>query len=302
MWDQLESVRDNPRVLAMREEARFNARRNISLKDLRRAGGVFAASVVIGVSGWLGVRYYAGWPARTRQSFRAPQTADSATVLIREASTEVGERAIIVLPDGSRVTLNTATAVRADFTGQDRRVALLRGEAFFDVAKDRTRPFVVSAGGRQVIAVGTAFDVRLQDQLVRVALVEGTIRVIAAEVDKNDSNINSRRPAPQTLEAGTEFVAREDGSVQVQHLNVARMANWRTGKLVFDGERLSDVVAEMNRYSREQLVVGDAALNERKVSGVFEPTTAYAFAKALETYGIAKTSQVTATKIVLSSP
>src|SRR4029077_19161785 len=110
-------------------------------------------------------------------STHAASGGDTAS-LIRDASTDIGERSLLVLADGSKVTLNTASAVHADYTGPERRVTLVRGEAFFDVAKDHTRPFVVSAGSRNVIAVGTAFDVRLQDRRVRVTLVEGKVRVV----------------------------------------------------------------------------------------------------------------------------
>jgi ferric-dicitrate binding protein FerR (iron transport regulator) len=103
------------------------------------------------------------------------------------------------------------------------------------------------------------------------------------------------------LEAGSELVVREDGSERVEPLDVARVTSWRAEKLVFEGERLADVLTEMNRYSREQLVGGDPALNERKISGVFEPTSGFAFARALEIYGIAPMSQINATTVLLSS-
>jgi len=105
-----------------------------------------------------------------------------------------------------------------------------------------------------------------------------------------------------TLEAGSTLVGRDDGADQLERLDTARATSWRSGNLVFDGERLSDVVAEMNRYSREQLVIGNPALAERRVSGVFEPAGGPGFAKALEAYGIAHATQQNATTIVLDSP
>jgi transmembrane sensor len=147
---------------------------------------------------------------------------------------------------------------------------LVRGEAFFEVAKDPTRPFVVTAGSRQVIAVGTAFNVRLQDRQLRVTLVEGRVRVIIAPAP--DSPALPVTPVtPVTLEAGSALVATENGVERIEKLDVARATSWRSGTLVFDGERLADVVAEMNRYSHEKLVISNAVLADRKVSGVFEP-------------------------------
>jgi transmembrane sensor len=93
-----------------------------------------------------------------------------------------------------------------------------------------------------------------------------------------------------------------DGPDRVERLDADRATSWRNGKLVFEGERLTDVVAEMNRYSHETLVIADPALKSRKVSGVFEPTEGHAFAKALEAYGIARATQETPTRIVLDRP
>jgi transmembrane sensor len=201
------------------------------------------------------------------------------------------------------VTLNTASAVRVDYSGHDRRLTLLRGEAFFDVAKDPTRPFVVTAGSRRVIAIGTAFNVRLQDRGVRVTLVEGKVRVMRSR--SADSVAGAQEPTGPavTLVAGSALVVTDQNDVEhVERLDADRATSWRKGKLVFEGERLADVVAEMNRYSRETLEIADPALKDRKVSGVFEPTEGHAFASALEAYGIARVTQETATQIVLDTP
>ena len=242
--------------------------------------------------------FVAGWPAPL---VRAPNSS-SAPILVRDASTETGERSLLVLADGSRITLNTASAVHADYTGRERRVTLVRGEAYFDVAKDPSRPFIVSAGLRQVIAVGTAFDVRLQEHKVKVTLVEGKVRIlrVATPIAVDAAPIQSI-PAVM-LEAGSALVAEDGAADRIEQIDTERATSWRSGKLVFDGERLVDVVAEMNRYSREKLEIADPALQGRKVSGVFEPTSGEAFAKALEAYGIARISRETATTIVLDSP
>jgi transmembrane sensor len=225
-------------------------------------------------------------------------------MLSRDIVTEIGERSIVVLPDGSKVTLNTASAVRADYSGRERRVTLVRGEAFFDVAKDPTRPFVVSARSRQVVAVGTAFDVRLQDRQLRVTLVDGRVRVVEPSADAASASAGPelKRHPEVTLEAGTALIARDDGADLTERLDADRATSWRTGRLVFDGDRLADVVAEMNRYSHEKLVIADASLENRKVSGVFEPANDWAFAKALEAYGIARATRQSATTIVLDAP
>jgi len=292
LWGNLETVRDDPRILAIREQARQRAVRSRGQRWIRRAGVGIAASVLLAGTAW--------WSFRNAQTESA---GTNPTTVVRDASTEIGERTLLVLAVGSKVTLNTASAVHADYSGRVRRVRLVRGEAFFDVAKDANRPFVVDAGSRQVIAVGTAFDVRLQDRQVKVTLVEGKVRVLRVNDSAAAGATAQVPPEPAvTLEAGSTLVGRDDGADRLEQLDTARATSWRSGNLVFDGERLSDVVAEMNRYSREQLVIGNPTLAERRVSGVFEPTGGPGFAKALEAYGIAHATQRSATTIVLDSP
>ncbi len=302
VWGRVEGVRDDPQMLAIREEARRRAGdRPTSTRRWRMAGTV-AASLVAVIAVWWGLKapVVPGYPA---QSVAHDQlTGDPTSAAIREAATQVGERSFLVLADGSKVTLNTASAVRADYSGHDRRLTLLRGEAFFDVAKDPNRPFVVTAGPRTVIAVGTAFNVRLQDHGVRVTLLEGKVRVVRSRSTASAGGPQDPTSQAVTLVAGSALVAEADGPDHVERLDADRATSWRNGKLVFEGERLADVVAEMNRYSHETLEIIDPALKDHKVSGVFEPTEGHAFAKALEAYGIAKASQETTDRIVLDSP
>jgi transmembrane sensor len=293
LWGRVEAVRDDPKILAIREEARRRAARRVGVRYGRRFAAALAACVVLGAALWWGLKERGMAPDGAPVLAHASSTATTAAALIREASTQIGERALLVLADGSKVTLNTDSAVRADYTGRERRLTLVRGEAFFDVAKDPARPFIVTAGSRQVIAVGTAFNVRLQDQQVRVTLVEGTVRIVPTA---------RQRDPVVTLEAGSALVTAADGIDRVESLDTARATSWRSGKLVFEGDRLADVVSEMNRYSREKLEIADPALRDRKVSGVFEPTEGHAFAKALEAYGIARTTQQTDATIVLNAP
>ncbi|MGH8209876.1 MAG: FecR family protein [Steroidobacteraceae bacterium] len=258
------------------------------------------ASILLGLSVWWNVR--TSITALTLPGVPTASSSSAGPALIRDASTGIGERSILVLADGSKVTLNTASAVRVDYRGHERRVTLVQGEAFFDVAKNRMRPFVVSAGSRDVIAVGTAFDVRLHDRQIKVTLVEGKVRIDRV-VDRAEVGTPLAQPVSAVvLEAGSALVAQEGGTDHVERLDAARATSWLTGKLVFDGERLIDVVAEMNRYSHERLEIADPALNARKVSGVFDATGGSTFAKALEAYGIARVTRQTATTIVLNSP
>ena len=129
---------------------------------------------------------------------------------------------------------------------------------------------------------------------MKVTLVEGKVRIVHATA--------GNQPVPAVLlEAGSALVAPTEGADHIERLNTARVTSWRSGRLVFDGERLADVVQEMNRYSLEKLEIADPALENKKVSGVFESTGGAGFAKALEAYGIARATEQ-AGAIVLNSP
>ena len=127
--------------------------------------------------------------------------------------------------------------------------------------------------------------------------MEGKVRVLPTA----DSGSHTTPDTAVMLEAGSALIWQQSGAAQVKSIDTGRVTSWRSGKLVFEGERLADVIAEMNRYSREQLEIDDPVLGERKVSGVFEPAGGAGFAKALEEYGIARGTQRTSNTIVLES-
>ena len=212
--------------------------------------------------------------------------------MVSDASTRVGERALIQLSDGSQVTLNTDSAVHADMRGLVRRVTLLRGEAYFDVAKDAAHPFVVRAGLRQIEAVGTAFDVKVQPEMLKVNLVQGKVRV--EHIVANHT--------PILMEAGSSLVARVSGEERLGPLNVDREVGWRSGKLVFQDERVAEVIAEMNRYSNLKIEIRDPQIGERLLSGVFDPSGVAELARVLESYRLARIVTQDRSVIVLGSP
>jgi transmembrane sensor len=220
---------------------------------------------------------------------------------IRIASTERGERSLLLLPDGSRITLNSASSVQTNYSKEQRRVTLIRGQAFFAVAKDAARPFIVTAGSRQVVAVGTEFDVSLSERQLRVTLVQGKVRVVAA----SQARPVAKAPAEVSLAAGSAMTVMEGGSELIEPVDTAHALHWRDGKvnyIIFDEERLEDVVTEMNRYSAEQLMIADPSLEDRKVSGVFDSSAGRAVARALEAYGLARADNSSPHLIVLRSP
>lgn len=195
-------------------------------------------------------------------------------------STPVGVISAVPMQDGSKVTLNTDSRIRVDISGGERRVQLDYGEAFFQVAKDPSRPFVVAVGDRRVVAVGTAFSVRRNaDGTIRVAVTEGTVKI-----EQSGSSARHEQGSDVLLAAGSlALTSRDHVMLQEKPLaEVEESVSWRTGFLVFHQTALSDVVAELNRYNTRKIVLQDPQLAAIRLSGRFEPTQHAAFIRLLE--------------------
>jgi transmembrane sensor len=189
--------------------------------------------------------------------------------------TAVGERSTVTLPDGSVATLNTDSVLRVAFNKRARGVQLVRGQALFEVAHAKARPFEVYAGDRVITAIGTTFDVRLDGSKVKVALLEGKVRVRGPEKP-------AAAPTPQLVMAPGELLeARPAEPMKVRNEDLSLETSWRSGVLVFDETPLAEAVAELNRYSDRRLVIDDAALGAFHVSGVFKTGDVDRFAKTV---------------------
>lgn len=170
----------------------------------------------------------------------------------------VGDIVHATLADGSRIDLNTDTAVALHFSAGERAVELLRGEAHFDVAPDPGRPFVVRGDGLSVRAVGTRFFVRADGADNPVGVVEGRVEVTGAG-------------RPLRVSAGETVRRAEAKGLSVAMASLDRETAWREGRLRFSGERLSTVLTELNRFRHGRIVLLDAAAGERRVTGAFDP-------------------------------
>ncbi|MGH8081303.1 MAG: FecR family protein [Lysobacter sp.] len=195
--------------------------------------------------------------------------------------TGVGQRSVVTLDDGSVITLNTDSRVSAHYRAGLRAVTLERGQALFKVAKDRTRPFVVSAGGRQVTALGTEFDVYLSKRAFEVTLLEGRVTVTR---DAARAAAHASAAPLAELRPGQQFIALAKTQPQVRAADVKRVVSWRHGQIVFENERLEDAIVEMNRYSRRQIVLSDPQLASLKISGAFNTGDTGTFVDALTAY------------------
>jgi transmembrane sensor len=227
-----------------------------------------------------------------------------------EVITDVGELRTLTLDDGTRVHLNTNTRLLVRYDKQRRDVSLESGEALFEVAKDADRPFVVTAGQRQIRALGTQFVVREDAQELAVTLVQGKVLVspptptdgtATTVADAHASTpLLSASPAAAgqgadtfTLNPGERltFVAAA-GSPKIDRPPLERVTAWERGQVALDNTPLADAAAEMNRYSRQRIVVGDTSVAAIHVSGVFQAGDSANFVQALAaTYHLKVTHQ-----------
>ena len=189
--------------------------------------------------------------------------------------TEIGERRAISLADGSTVELNTNSQVRVRLSKAQRSLILDKGQAMFVVAHDAGRPFVVTAGDTAVRAIGTRFEVYRADGAVRVTLAEGRVQVSQAGAQ------NTARPAPVILSAGQRVDVVRAAPVKPVAVDVAAATGWTSGRLTFKDVPLAEAVAEVNRYSRRQVVLGPGAPADQRVNGEFDAGDTETFARGM---------------------
>jgi transmembrane sensor len=261
-WAGLDELRGDPRLMRLREEARSAVGR----RRTRRLAGAIAASVVLALGGaalWQGGAYL------LKQA--APQPTTYAT--------RIGQTMSVSLPDGSLAVLDTNSELRAWSPRKERRLELVRGRAFFKVAKDPTRPFVVRAGEHSVTALGTQFDVDLRPKSFKVVLAEGRVRV--------RSNRSTAGPATSVdMNAGYQLVARE-GGWNLSRTDTRSAEGWVSGRLVFDDAPLGVIAAELNRYSVQPIVVAPEVAG-RRMSAVLPAADPGAFIASAEALGLAR--------------
>jgi transmembrane sensor len=207
--------------------------------------------------------------------------------------TGVGEIRSVVLQDGSTMTLNTNTAIRVSFNGRERLVDLKRGESYFEVMKDQSRPFVVRASGQRIVAVGTRFSVFRRVDETRVVVTEGLVRV--EDLREGRATPAAALPAGSVARAGSAGVSVERKSVADAEV----LTTWRSGFIVLRDTPLIEAVAEFNRYNKKQLVVGDPALADLLVGGNLRATNVDAFVRVL-THGFPVEATDEGDRIVLT--
>ncbi len=180
--------------------------------------------------------------------------------------TQVGEQRFAILDDGSHLTLNTNSRVNVHYSNGLREVTLVHGEALFDVAKDAGRPFIVHVDEREIRALGTSFVVYKSSDSLDVTLFEGKVSVGPHMDEGEDVQDN---PRIVVLEPGQHWSMKSRTVEQLSSLQLDTATQWRRQEVVFNDTPLVEAVAEMNRYTESPMIITDARLDGRSVSGVF---------------------------------
>lgn len=263
VWRQV----DRPRATGAAEAVHAGLQRRARQRRRRRlaAAGAVAA---LALAATLGLK------------FRTGATGSPTATVARAQTTLLGpERR--ALPDGSVAEFPRGTEIAVDFSGTFRRIALPAGEAHFQVAHDPGRPFIVTAGGIAVRAVGTGFAVRVAAEETSVVVTEGRVAV---------HPVSGATPGPALAQVGageSVAVTRIDAPtspaiVALSTAELARQLSWRRQRAEFSAVPLADVIATVNRHSRLQFVIADATLATTPLSGVFFLDDAEEFAQLLE--------------------
>ncbi|MGE5565216.1 MAG: FecR family protein [Parcubacteria group bacterium] len=284
----LDDIREHPGILALRERALNRTARRRWWMVAAPVAAAACIGAVVALPSMLGP----GLP--TAPELLAPS-------IQQEFRTSVGQRTTVRLPDGSLVTLDTDTVLRTRETEHRRLIFLDRGQAFFKVAHDKSRPFVVSAGGRTVTATGTAFSVRVAPKVFDVVLVEGSVRV-ESPVRATPLGLPTGRVQATEMQAGSELTALDARHWTVREADPAADTAWLNGRLVYKAAPLSEVVADMNRYSEKKIVIADAAVADRQLSGTYRAGDIDGFVKAVQDYGLARVTSNDEGEVELAAP
>jgi len=273
LWGALGAAVDDPKVMAVRER---DARVVDQNRRLRWAG--IAAGVVAIVGAWGLVA-----PGNPGEGLEALRERGASPALLNgpaELRTSVGQRTTVTLPDKSVVTLDTDTVLRLHNSTAQRLVSLERGRAYFRVAKDPSRPFIVAAAGHKVRAIGTAFDVAVDRGRLEVTLVEGRVKVETPSQKKQVAQTAELQPGQRLAVVGD--------APQLLQVDLRTETSWHSGQLSFVRDPIGEAVEEMNRYSDRKIIFRDGQMPDKSIIGVFRAGDIESFARAMEMDGLAR--------------
>lgn len=189
-------------------------------------------------------------------------------IWMADNKTSIGEQKTITLDDGSVIKLNTDTAIDLDFNDMQRIVILRKGEILVTVSKDKSRPFIIATQHGTAKALGTKYNVRLENNGTQVAVVESSVETCNNPTLLGTNLFSYKEKTCVTLIAGqaTEFNNEDLGKVNA--IDTESIVGWASGSLAIDNQPLPTVLKELQRYSKSTLRYNDAELNRLHVSGV----------------------------------
>lgn len=269
-WNLLGEQATTPEVMQVRRDAlaRAAVQGRMATREHRAARHVYrlsalAAGVIAVVAGalWLVAR-----PVEYRTAF--------------------GERRVVTLEDGSKVSLDSDTAVQVRYSADARQLKLLLGQARFDVAHNAQRPFSVDAGDRTVIATGTSFNIDLRESEVVVTLIEGHVLVTSRASRTRLPVAAAPAGTAVPLDAGQTLTAAIDAAQTplIEKVSLDTVTSWESGRLIFDNETLGDVVERVGRYAQQPIVIADDRAAELRISGVFTAGDVTTFVDTVSRY------------------
>lgn len=189
--------------------------------------------------------------------------------------TDIGQRKTVTLPDGTLAFLNTNSQIQVlfDESSSIREVKLNKGEVHFEVWHDRSRPFIVSAGGKHVKAIGTAFNLFFQTGNLEVIVTEGVVEV-SIERPINSDSVKNEEPITSKIRLSKgQSTVMKDSLGTIDNLDKKAMNRkllWQKGKLYFKGERLDDVIQTITRYTDLDFIFLDEMSKEIKIGGYYD--------------------------------
>jgi transmembrane sensor len=189
-------------------------------------------------------------------------------------ATSMGEFRRVALADTTIANMNSDSTLEVKLTKERREISLVKGEAWFEVAKDRSRPFVVDAAGVQVRAVGTAFGVRRLAHGAEVLVTEGSVEVWTG---KARAHLTAGQGSVVLHNTAQITVARQPQEIE-------RKLAWRDGNLIFTRQTLGEAVADFNRYSVRKIIIADPALADKRIVGQYRIDAPEQFAKDIGDY------------------
>ncbi len=195
---------------------------------------------------------------------------------VQAYQTAVGERLTVTLEGGSVIELNTNTGIEVRNSDSIRAIRLLRGEAHFDVAADKERPFVVTTRNGSVRAVGTTFNISLRDNLLEVVVTEGVVEVapdtVPAHAQSQGKSKNIATSLSVSVSVGQKVAMVNNQISKVEDVGVGAITRelaWRQGVLIFQDETMAEVIAEVSQHTTKRIIIVDLKTADIRVGGTF---------------------------------